>query len=171
MKNIKRTFLTLCLLLLGYALYPQTEIQYTEPYKKLFELRTLKVKYESTLNSEKNDTRRLGSYKAYKRAVAEIKSKPDIYLTFIDNALLYHREHLEKVAIPYNYYHKGLSNHDPNIKQSGYNYFKIIKYSLFETGMDELADLRDVPFIKIKEWRRPTYEDLELYRRTPAPLP
>lgn len=162
--------MTLCLLLFGYVAYPQTEIQYTEPYKKLFELQTLKVNYESTLNSEKNDPRRLKSYNAYKKAVAEIKSKPEIYLTFIDNALLHHREHLDKVAIPYNYYHKGLSNHDPNIKQSGYNYFKIIKYSLFEKGMDELAELKDVPFIKIKEWRRPTYEDLELYRRGSAPV-
>lgn len=164
--TIKATVCLSLLLFLFVSAQAQQGIQYSLQYKKVIRLWKEKIEYDKVVYIQENypkiskkEHQKEDALKAYLRTISEIKQNKSTYLAFINDVIANHQNELSESRGFYTYVDPLLSYFDPGLNIKTVDFFKIVRFSLFEANLDRLPPLGEVPFMNKKEWSPPTYED------------
>ncbi|MBD1434722.1 hypothetical protein H8B06_17990 [Sphingobacterium sp. DN00404] len=113
------------------------------------------VKYDKYAQlSDKYEQQKNEAKKQYVDMVNQIKRGPnrEKFVNFLNKAIgVDSVQYKDKKGYSYTYNH---SLHNPRISKMPtlLEYYKVVKYSLFDMDKDELLPPKDIPFLRYKEW-------------------
>lgn len=156
---MKKIGITLLNCFFGCILYTVAVAQETpervEIKKQLMYLLDYAVKYDKYAQlSDKYEQQKNEAKQQYDDLVRRIKygANRSQFIDFLDTATgIDSLQYSGKKGYNYTYSH---SLHSPRISRMPtlLEYYKVVKYSLFEMDKDELLPPKDVPFLRFKEW-------------------
>lgn len=160
---MKHLLLSLVIVVVNMVSAQETKLFQTKESKSLDALAQLKVEYDKAVyleekNDNLNSVKSLDEYLAY---IHVIKTNPvrSKVLDYIDQVMRRESNYAKKTFQYYSYIDKTIPMDRSKII-SNYDFYKIVKYYLFEKDMDRLPQLKDVSIIEVKQWKTPAASDI-----------